>query len=284
VALFQSNNGLQVTGIANKTTLKALNVPINKIIDKISINMDRMRWLPDDIGTSYVWVNIPNFSLNVIESNHDVLSMPIIVGKEGTKSCVLDSNIQYIELNPYWNVPKSIAVKELLPKLRENPYYLHEKGYTAYKYIIRDDTEVDSTDVDWDDVSSTNFNYVFRQKPGKTNALGNIKFIFPNNCGIYLHDTPQRNLFKNQRRAYSHGCIRIGKPIEFAAYLLRNKPKYTVKFIESQIDTGKRKIIPLKDKEAVHIVYLTSWVNESGQLQFRPDIYNIDNPRIQKNK
>lgn len=283
VMLFQQNSGIHPTGVLDKATLKALNIPINTLIDKISINMDRMRWLPNNLESSYIWVNIPDFSLHVVENNHNILTMPIIVGKVGTKSCVLDSNIQYMELNPYWNVPKSIAITDILPKLRESPDYLEKKGYTAYKYKISDNTKVDGDEVDWRTVSATNLQYIFRQNPNKHNALGQIKFIFPNECGIYLHDTSQHYLFKNQWRAYSHGCIRVGKPIELASFLLRDQPKYTTNVIESQIQLGKRKVIPLKHKEEVHIVYLTSWVNESGQLQFRPDIYKIDNFKLNVN-
>ena len=123
---------------------------------------------------------------------------------------------------------------------------------------------------------------MFRQQPGEQNSLGKIKFVFANDCGIYLHDTPERNLFKNKRRDYSHGCIRISNPLELAGYLLKNQTRYTLDDIESQIYSGKRKVVTLRMPEDIHIVYFTSWVNESGDLQFRPDIYKIDNPEIPK--
>lgn len=277
---FQQNNWLKVTGMVDKKTLDALNTPINELIKIISMNMDRMRYLPDNLGEHYIWVNIPDFSLNIIESGNVVSHMSIIVGKKGTKSCILDSQISYIEVNPYWNIPKTIAIKDILPKLRESPDYLQKKNIITYKNKVGSQNIVKSESIDWSKITSLNFDYIFRQQPGEQNSLGKIKFVFANDCGIYLHDTPERNLFKNQRRDYSHGCIRISKPLELAGYLLKNQTRYTLDDIESQMDSGKRKIVTLRMPEDIHVVYFTSWVDESGNLQFRPDIYKIDNPDL----
>lgn len=276
VELFQQNHGITPTGNADKLTLQALNIPIQQIINTIAVNMDRMRWLPDTIGNNYIWINIPDFSLEAIENNSIVLSMPIIVGKYSTKSCVLDSNIIYIELNPYWTIPRSIAMKDILPKLQESPTYLQRKGIIIYKNSISESTIINSSQITWQNINPTNFDYILRQNPSAQNSLGKIKFVFPNNCGIYLHDTPERSLFKRKKRDYSHGCIRVGKPLELATFLLKDKPPYTTNRIESLINSGSRKIINLAIPKEIHIVYFTAWINGSGQLQLRPDIYKVD--------
>lgn len=279
VIKFQRNNGLNPTGIVDKNTLKLLNTPINQLIQTIAINIDRMRWLPDDLGNEYILVDIPSFSLDIFNNNQIIMSMPIIVGKEGNRSCILNSAISYMEVNPYWNIPRSIAVKDILPKLYESPNYLEQKNILVYNGTPESKNLVNPNNVNWKSLSAQNFNYTLRQEPGEQNALGKIKFIFPNECGIYLHDTPEQQLFKNRKRDYSHGCIRIAKPIELATYLLRNKTD-AYEYIESQINSGKRKVIMLKEHPMVHVVYFTAWVNESGVLQFRPDIYKLDNVNV----
>lgn len=273
VAEFQKDKALRSNGIVDQKTLQALNIPLDKRIKLIELNMDRLRWLPLNVGQRYVLVNIPNFSLDVIENNEDVLSMPVIVGKEANRSCVLSSKINYLELNPYWNLPNSIVVREILPILRRNPGYLDKDQIRVYN---SNGDEIDPYDVDWNMVTARNLALKFRQEPGTKNALGRVKFIFPNNCGIYLHDTPSRQLFSHRRRDFSHGCIRIGKPIEFADYLLADKPSWDEARIESQIESGRRQVVTLANPIDVHIIYATAWIGEDGLLKIRHDIYGID--------
>ncbi|MBP9743153.1 MAG: L,D-transpeptidase family protein, partial [Burkholderiales bacterium] len=233
--------------------------------------------LPSDLGTQYIMVNIPSFSLKVIANDQTVLDMPVIVGSErGLHSCVLSSQITYLDINPYWYIPNSIALRDMLPKLKHNPSYLienHIKMYTSYGL---DGKEVNSKDISWNKVESNIFPYKLRQEPGADNSLGRVKFIFPNDCGIYLHDTSTPQLFQNSKRDLSHGCIRIGKPIELAAYLLQDKSGWDQEKIVSTIASNTSKIVMLNKPMNIHIIYATAWVNESGVLQFRKDIYGMD--------
>lgn len=276
VMKFQAHHGLKANGVVDKQTLQALNIPVNQVIKLIELNMDRLRWLPLQTSNQYLLVNIPNFSLDVMESGQSILNMPVIVGKGANRSCVLSSKISYIEINPYWSVPDSIGRKEILPKLQQDPNYLAKEQMNVYNGSFAN-PPIDPSRIDWKKVNPNNMPYKFRQMPGEKNALGNIKFIFPNVCGIYLHDTPSRNLFGRNRRDFSHGCIRVGKPIELADYLLSDKPNWDGDRVESQIKLGKRQIVYLAEPMDVNIVYATVWVDNNGELQFRNDIYQIDN-------
>lgn len=274
---YQANNGLPVTGILNKETLDELNISVASRIAEIEKNLDRMRWLPWDLGSKYVWVNIPDYSLQVIESGHVIMSMKTIVGRYKHQSCVLHSKISYMELNPYWLIPHNIGVKELLPKVQLDSSFLAKNNIQVFKLNDRYYRQpIDPDTIDWNSIESKGFPYRFRQDIGADNSLGFVKFMFPNNCGIYLHDTPTRGLFNKYYRSLSHGCIRIHKPIDFATYLLKDKPNYSQQQIEDVISTKKNKRIYLTKPVDVHIVYFTAWVDDNNVLQFRPDIYDVD--------
>lgn len=276
VTKFQTEHGLKPDGMVGKYTLNQLNLPLNYRIKQIALNMDRMRWLPDSLGNRYVLVNLPDYGLSVMQDSKAVLTMPVIIGTVKKPSCVLSSQITYLEINPYWNVPSSIAVKEMLPKLREDPDYLERNDMQVFEVTGGKARIIDPATIDWGSISSGNFNFRIRQNPSEINALGKIKFMFQNNCGIYLHDTPTRRLFTAQRRGYSHGCIRIGKPIDFATYLLQDKKSWTEKSILNEINTGSRKVVTLPEPINIYIVYYTAWVDDNNVLQFRDDIYNSD--------
>ncbi len=277
VIKYQKSNGLTADGVVGKTSFDALNVPLIKRIKQIELNMDRLRWLPDDLGNSYVMVNIPDFSLNVVDNGHNVLTMPVIVGKDdGLQSCVLSSQITYMDINPYWYIPNSIAIKDVLPKLHKDPSYLAKNNIKIYTAYGDNATEIDGAKIKWSKIESGNFIYKLRQEPGPKNPLGHIKFIFDNKCGIYLHDTSTPALFNSHKRDLSHGCIRIGKPVELAAYLASDKPNWSEDKIKSAIDAKDRHVITLTHPMNIHIVYATAWVNDDGVLQFRNDIYSID--------
>lgn len=276
VLAFQKNNGIKATGIVDKHTLNILNINVNNRIKIIANNLDRIRMMPLNTNNDTILVNIPDYNLTLWNSERPLFSMMAIVGDKKHRSCVLNSQVSYLEINPYWNIPRSIAVKELLPKIMKDPNYLVEKNIDTFLIESSNHIQIDPRTVDWGRVDTAHFNYFFRQNPGKDNALGHIKFMFPNNCGIYLHDTDEPNLFDRKKRDLSHGCIRISKPIELATYLLQNKPNWNESAIESAIEAGHRRVVTLKTPEDVAITYLTSWVNESGILQFRPDIYGLD--------
>jgi murein L,D-transpeptidase YcbB/YkuD len=276
VRKFQKRHGLTVDGRVGKSTYAALNVPVETRIRQIVLNMDRLRWLPGNPGERYIFVNIADFSLQVVENEQVVMSMKIIVGKTEQRSCVLSRKMTYLELNPDWRIPDSIATKEILPQLKKKPEYLTQKQIRVFGDWGSRSKEIDPATVDWSRVRASNFRYKLRQDPGVLNPLGRIKFIFPNECEIYLHDTPTRHLFGRTRRAFSHGCIRIEKPLDLATYLLQSKNSWTRKKIMAEIRKEKRQVVILSDPIDVHIHYGTAWVDQEGILQFRDDIYRID--------
>jgi murein L,D-transpeptidase YcbB/YkuD len=276
VRKFQKRHGLKDDGRVGKSTLKDINVPIETRIRQIALNMDRLRWLSDDMGRNYIFVNIADFSLEVMEDEQPVMAMRIIAGKDEQRSCVLSAKMTYLELNPFWRVPDSIATKEILPQIKKDPGYLAKKNIKVFKDWSDNAKEIDPMLVNWSRVRASNLGYKFRQEPGPLNPLGRIKFIFPNECEIYLHDTPARHLFGRPRRDFSHGCIRVEKPVELATYLLRNKETWIQKKILAEIKKGKRQVVMLPEPVNVHIFYGTVWVDREGVLQFRNDIYHAD--------
>jgi L,D-transpeptidase YcbB len=276
VRKFQRRHGLKDDGRVGKSTLKDINVPIETRIRQIALNMDRLRWLSDDMGRNYIFVNIADFSLEVMEDEQPVMAMRIIAGKDEQRSCVLSAKMTYLELNPFWRVPDSIAAKEILPQIKKEPGYLAQKKIKVFKDWKDNAKEMDSRLINWSRVRASNLGYKFRQEPGPSNPLGRIKFIFPNECEIYLHDTPARHLFGRARRDLSHGCIRVERPVELATYLLRNKETWIQKKILAEIKKGKRQVVMLPEPVNVHIFYGTVWVDSHGVLQFRDDIYHAD--------
>jgi murein L,D-transpeptidase YcbB/YkuD len=260
----------------NAATLKEMNVPIERRIRQIVLNMERLRWLPEDIERRYILVNIANFELEVLEADRVIMNMAIVVGKQNQRTSVFSGKMTYIELNPYWNIPQSIAVKEILPKVKKDPAYLAQKRIKVIEYWRRQEREVNPDKVNWSRLNQDNLKYSFRQDFGPGNALGRVKFMFPNKFDIYLHDTPERHLFKRTQRTFSHGCIRIAKPIDLAEYLLKDDLKWDRRKILAEIGKGKRQVLKLQEPIDVHILYLTAWVDHQGEVQFRPDIYQGD--------
>ncbi len=275
VKQFQHNNGLKVTGIVDKATLQALNVSVEMRVKQIQLNMDRLRWLPNNLGSKYLMVNIPSYSLIIVNGQQIDLSMPVIVGGGGNnKTCVVNSKITTLELNPFWGIPNRIATKEYLSKIQKDPSYLEQHNIRVFN--PKNNQEIDPTGIDWQKVTQTNFNYFLRQDPGKKNALGKLKFLFPNDCGIYLHDTSNPNLFGKKARSLSHGCVRVSQPLALADYLIASTPNWDDDKLESAINTGKHRWVKLADPLEIHIIYQTAWVESSGQLQYRNDIYKAD--------
>jgi murein L,D-transpeptidase YcbB/YkuD len=277
VRRFQERHGLPANGVVDEQTRASLDIPVQDRIRQILANLERARRLPDDLGDPYVLVNLADFDLRVVEGGHDTLRMRVVIGDPETITPVFSDKISYIEINPYWNVPRSIAVKEKLPILRRNPGALSAQNI---RLLAPGGEEIDPATVNWSAVNANNFNYRLRQDPGTRNALGRIKFMFPNPYGVYLHDTPSRKLFRRQVRTFSHGCIRIEKPIELATFLLRGDPGWGRVRIERTIARGKNRAVVLKDPMPVHLVYLTAWVDRDGKMQFRDDHYNLDAPLV----
>ena len=268
---FQRRFGLTDNGILNKGTIDELNVPLEARIRQIMVNLERLRWLPDEIEADYFFVNIPEFRLHVFEDNKEVSTSKVVVGKTATKTSIFKGSLSTIVLNPSWGVPKSIVVNEILPKLKSSTSYLTRNNMEVYLK----NKVIDPTSVNWSKYSS-DVPYSFKQKPGSNNSLGKIKFLFPNNFDIYLHDTPSKSLFSQTQRAFSHGCIRVENPKKLAQYVLKNDKKWTSEKIEETLLTDKETRIEVKPKIPVYIVYLTAWVDGKGGINFRKDLYQFD--------
>ncbi|MFW6077519.1 MAG: L,D-transpeptidase family protein [Hyphomicrobiales bacterium] len=273
VQSFQARHGLAVDGVVGPATHAALDVPVEARIRQMEINMERRRWMPDDLGERYVFVNIADAFLKVVEDRGDrektILGARLVVGKPYTRTPVFSHEMSYVEINPSWGVPASIANNEFLPKLKENPGALLAQNIRMFA----DQTEVDPWSVDW--ASVDRMPYQLRQDPGPTNALGRIKFMFPNKHAIYIHDTPSKSLFERDSRFFSHGCMRVQDPQRLAEVLLGDQG-WSIERIRAQIDSGERRVVSLETKIPVHITYLTAWVNKDGTVHFRNDVYDRD--------
>jgi murein L,D-transpeptidase YcbB/YkuD len=254
---FQERQGLDTDGAVGPATLEALNVPAADRVRQIEVNLDRWRWLPRDLGERYIMVNIAGFALDVVESGQPVLSMRIVAGKPTSRTPMFTGTMTHLVLNPYWNVPPGILKNEILPKLKRDP------GYAARENLeVLPDGKV-------------------RQRPGPNNALGKIKFLFPNRFNVYLHDTPSQSLFSRSVRTFSHGCIRVEKPLDLAEYLLRDDPAWTREKIESVLGDGRERWLVVSRPLPVHLAYWTAWADDAGILHFRKDVYGRDRPLLE---
>ncbi|PUU95589.1 MAG: ErfK/YbiS/YcfS/YnhG family protein [Halanaerobium sp.] len=277
VVRFQLDNGLNADGIVGSKTRKALNIPLKQRIKQIIVNMERWRWLPENLGSRYIYVNIADYNLKLYENNQLKMEMKTIVGQEQRSTPVFSDEIDYLVLNPYWYVPKSIAVKDKLPIIKEDYKYLQENNYSLFQYTGNNNLkEIDPAEVDWSEIDKNNFNYLLRQNPGDENALGRVKFMFPNRFSVYLHDTPSKYLFSETERGFSSGCIRIEKPLDLAEYLLRDQEKWDRQAIEAEMKKDKEKTVYLNNPIKIYLQYNTVWVDSLGDLNFREDIYGRD--------
>ena len=273
---FQKRHGLDDDGVVGKETIKALNVPVADRIRQLKINMERCRWLPDDLGQNYIFVNVPAFTLQVFEGADEAMAMRVVVGRKIRQTPVFSSTMTHIILNPPWTAPSIVARNDILDHIRQEPDYLTKYGFDVYANYEDNAPTVNPATIDWSQYNEKNLPFRFRQKPGPLNALGRIKFLLPNRFDVYLHDTPSRSLFSKTVRDFSSGCIRIEKPIELAAYLLKSDPRWTREKIESAIAKGQELTVPLPQPIPVHLMYWTAWVDANGNVQFREDIYDRD--------
>lgn len=276
VQRFQRRHGLEPDGVVGRRTLAALQVPVEARIDQVLANLERWRWLPRDPGSRHLEVNIAGFELRAVEDGRTALAMRVIVGTSYTRTPVFSEELSYLVINPYWNVPASIARKEILPKVQADPGYLARQRMRVFTGSGPGAAEVDPATVDWEALPAADFPYLLRQEPGAGNSLGRIKFMLPNPYNVYLHDTPDRGLFARPQRSLSHGCIRVERPVELAAYLLRDDPEWTVERIRELIASGAQRTVTLEAPVPVHVVYRTAWVDEEGVLHLREDVYDRD--------
>ena len=259
---FQGRHGYTATGVISDSLIKEMNVPVLKRIQQVIMNMERMRWMATRQDGNLIVVNIPEFVLHVYEGNKNVFDMDVVVGKEGHNTMMFNGDLNQVVFCPNWNVPQSIVQKEILPAMEKDKNYLEKENMEITG-------EEDGMPV-------------IRQLPGGKNALGKVKFLFPNSFNIYFHDTPAKSLFEKDKRAYSHGCIRLKEPEKMANYVLRDQPEWTPEKIEEAMNAGKEKFVRVKDPIPVLITYYTAWVDENGQLNFREDIYGHDSELAMK--
>jgi len=279
IARFQQRHGLDPDGTIGPKTLAALNVPAGQRIKQIIVNMTRWRWQKHDLGEKYIIVNIAHFDLTAFEANQFTFGMPVIVGKFMNQTPIFSDRVSSVEINPYWNIPKSIARDEQLPELRKDPEYLVNRHVRIFSGWGDNATEIDSRNVDWSTVSPEMMDaYRLRQDPGPWNALGRIKFIFPNKYSVYLHDTPTQSLFSHNKRAFSHGCIRVSDPMKLAEFVLsrQNNADWTPELIQQSIEEKEHVVIGLVKELPVHITYQTAWFDKHEIVCFNYDVYGRD--------
>ncbi len=257
----------------DKELVEALNVPVEERIRQLTLNMERSRWLTEPMGDRYVLVNLPEYKLRVIEEGESALEMKVIVGEVVNTTPIFSDSMEYLVFAPYWNVPARIAREEILPYAKKDPSYLERKHFELVEGWEERARVINPYEVDWQAHSLENFPYRVRQTPGAWNSLGLVKFIFPNNKAIYLHDTPADYLFNENERNFSHGCIRVEKPQVLANFLL---PDYNEQEVEKLMHLPERKVVQLEEKIPVYIVYFTAVVDKDGILRFLPDTYELD--------
>jgi murein L,D-transpeptidase YcbB/YkuD len=254
---YEIHHGLTPKNIILKEHIAELNIPVSDRIKTIIVNMERCRWIDPQLekGKEYIEVNIPEFRLYLIRDHEIAFVSPVVVGKAMTKTVIFSGMMNNIVFSPYWNVPTSIINKEIKPGMAKNKNYLAQKN------------------LEWN-------NGAVRQLPGKNNSLGLVKFLFPNSNNIYLHDTPSKSLFERENRAFSHGCVRVGKPRELAIEILKQDPTWTPERIDKAMHAGKENWVSLKKKIPVYIGYFTAWVDRKGELNFYKDVYQRDESLI----
>ena len=267
---FQKSKRLPADGIIGRRTIAAFNGRTN--IDrrnKLILNMERMRWLPRNFGRKYIFVNQASFTLDVFNNNKNVWQTRVVVGRPKNQTSFFIDKMETVVFNPYWGVPQSIITKEMLPRLQSNPGYLDQRGFEVYN---RRGKKVSSSSIDWYNYGGSQVPFSVRQPPGARNALGKIKFLFPNKHAIYMHDTPSKSLFSRSSRAFSHGCVRVKNPLKLAENVLgwgRSR-------IDNKIATGKNGAIRLKQSIPVYITYFTAWPNQQGKVNYFSDVYGRD--------
>ncbi len=269
---FQYQHGVSNDGVIGPNTLSVLNVSLQDRINQLLVALERWRWMPNKMEDFYVFINIPAYQLDVYKEGAIDVTKKVMVGKPIHATVTFSNYIRYLELNPYWTVPFSISTNEILPKLKQNLSYLNRQNMKVFS----GGKVINPYNVNWSSLSKNKFPYTIRQEPGSNNALGTVKFMFPNKYNIYLHDTPSKSLFVKTERAYSHGCIRLDNPVQFAEYLLKDNPKWDADRIQTVLDGKKNTRVSLDAKIPIYITYFTAWVDAEGLIRFQKDVYSRD--------
>jgi L,D-transpeptidase YcbB len=253
---YKVRHGFDSSEILTDSLINDLNTPALQRIEQILINMNRMKWVPDISSNKVIEVNIPEFMLKIFDAGSKALEMKVVVGKEGANTTMFSGNLDQIVFSPYWNIPASIVEEEIIPAMKTDPNYLQKH----HMEIVKQNDSLP----------------VIRQTPGPDNAMGKVKFLFPNSYDIFFHDTPAKDLFAQDKRAYSHGCIRVEDAKKLAEYLMKDDKNWTSEKIEQAMNSGKEQFVSVKNPVPVIITYFTAWVDENGQLNFRDDVYKHD--------
>jgi murein L,D-transpeptidase YcbB/YkuD len=276
VTHFQGRHGLPTNGLIDQATFNQLTTPLSRRIIQLQLTLERWRWLPPDLPRSLIAVNVPEFQLRAYDDHHPSVTMRVVVGKAFPEhqTPVFQDEMEYLIFRPYWNVPISITRKELIPAIRKDPDYLEKHGFE----LINRKGQIMAADVKDSAVlaSLRSGEFEIRQKPGSGNALGMIKFVFPNNYDVYLHGTPERALFSRASRAFSHGCIRVEDPATLAAWVLKDDPSWTSERIRAAMNSNESLRVNLPKPIAVLVLYGTAIVEENGDVHFLQDIYGQD--------
>ncbi len=282
VLRFQGRHGLRKNGRLDRKTRLAMNVPLRKRILQIRLNMDLRRRLPENSEKRWLIVNIPSTVLKVVQAGKKVMNMRVIVGRPEQQTPVFSDSIPFLIVNPFWYIPPAIVEREILPAMKKNPDYLAVRGIRLFKKMSADKEEIRPENVDWQSLSPDAVDFYFRQDPGWDNSLGSVKFIIPNREHIYLHDTPSRGLFQRRFRALSFGCVRVEQPLELAAFMLEDDPRWPKSKIRRLMNSGQQLKIVLPQPLPVHVVYWTVQVDGRNRLKFLSDIYDLESDLISK--
>jgi len=266
VRRFQRRHGLIDDGVVGPRTLAALNTPVGTRLAQLRRAMERLRWMPRDLGDHYIFVNIAGFELTVVEHDRAVLAMRVVVGMTDQPTPSFRATLKTLTINPYWNVPERIARDRLVPREQRNPGYLAAHGFRVLDRQTGTWREPDAAALE----GSTPR---IRQEPGPDNLMGRLSFAFPNPYDVFLHDSPARSLFAREIRACSEGCVRIERAMALALHTLRQAPEWTPGRIHEEIDALHHRVLPLPEPLPVYVVYLPSWVDEAGLAHFHPDHY-----------
>lgn len=278
VRSFQDRHGLENDGVIGKASFTSMNEPVEAKIDQIRVNLERFRWVMHNVTENFIIVNIARFRAHLIKKSEQVFSTNVMVGTEENQTPVFKAPLQYIEFNPTWTVPRSITVKEMIPKIKKDHNYLSDRNM-----VLLDGSGkiVPKTSVNFSALSANNFPYTIRQEPGPGNALGEVKFIFPNKYAVYLHDTPSKYLFSKASRSFSHGCIRTQNPIALAEAILEGS-KWDKQKIQETLDSKKTSRAFPDEKLDVLLLYWTAGLYQEDRVFFFPDIYERDKPILEK--
>ena len=276
VKTFQARHGLDDDGVVGRNTRAALNMPAGARVQQITANLDRLKALPTTESREKILINVAAFDLAVVADGRPVFESPVIVGRLTRQTPVFSSAITKVVVNPYWHIPRTIAVKDILPKIKKDSFYLASQEIRVYRAGDGANIEIPPQSVDWPSLNANNFPFRLVQDPGPENALGRVKFYLPNGHDVFLHDTPARELFNREQRTFSSGCIRVSKALQLAEFLLRRDGGDRFRAMAAALQQRETRQIDLARPVPLHIVYLTAWADRDGRVQFRNDVYARD--------